>query len=81
MLQCFRCRAEVPNEAVKHRVVNTFSSAGGRGFANYYRKVALCPRCAALHDSWQRFRIAARWTAVAIVLIGALYLAARYFLL
>jgi hypothetical protein len=56
VLQCFNCHCELAKHAGTHRVVYTGYSAGGRGFSNQYRKVLLCPKCAAMHDHWQRMR-------------------------
>jgi hypothetical protein len=57
-------------------MVNTRQSIGGKGFSNYYRKVALCRRCAALHDQWQRIR-AYLWV---FVVLAALLIALLVYL-
>ncbi len=78
MLQCYHCHCEVETDAVRRRVVNTGRSLGGnKGFANYYRKVVLCPRCASLHDYWQRFR-SRLWLVIAgLVAVGAAWFLVR----
>jgi hypothetical protein len=79
MLQCYRCRCDLTDQVVQHRVVNTHSSVGGKGFANYYRKMPLCPKCASAHDFWQKMR-SWTWYVVAAVVAGlaGLYMWKQY---
>lgn len=77
MIQCYICHSEVETGDVQHRMRKAGSS-GAKGFANSYRNVPVCPRCAGRHDVWQRVRPSVWLLVVAAGLVIGLILVLRH---